>query len=60
MNIEQVWIVDDDSSIRWVLDKALSGAGITSASFDNAENLLLALDHLKLLFQIYACQILTV
>jgi len=45
MNIEQVWIVDDDSSIRWVLDKALSGAGITSASFDNAENLLLALDH---------------
>ncbi|MGB0938412.1 MAG: nitrogen regulation protein NR(I) [Colwellia sp.] len=45
MNIEQVWIVDDDSSIRWVIDKALSGAGITSAAFDSAENLLVALDH---------------
>jgi|TARA_B110000014_G_scaffold224351_1_gene182538 two-component system nitrogen regulation response regulator GlnG len=45
MNIEQVWIVDDDNSIRWVLDKALAGAGITTASFDNAENLLVALDH---------------
>ncbi|MDU6442873.1 MAG: nitrogen regulation protein NR(I), partial [Pantoea sp.] len=22
-----VWIVDDDSSIRWVLERALTGAG---------------------------------
>ena len=44
MNTEQVWIVDDDSSIRWVLEKALSGANITTASFENAQNLLQALD----------------
>ncbi len=45
MNIEQVWIVDDDSSIRWVLEKALSGASITSASFEKPEDLLVALEH---------------
>jgi len=45
MNIEQVWIVDDDSSIRWVLEKALSGANITSASFEKPEDLLVALEH---------------
>ncbi|HDW0676832.1 TPA: nitrogen regulation protein NR(I), partial [Escherichia coli] len=22
-----VWVVDDDSSIRWVLERALAGAG---------------------------------
>lgn len=42
---EQVWVVDDDSSIRWVLEKAFSNANISSASFDSAENLLIALDH---------------
>ena len=25
-----VWIVDDDSSIRWVLERALTGAGSVS------------------------------
>ena len=45
MNTEQVWIVDDDSSIRWVLEKALTGANISSASFDSADNLLSALLH---------------
>ncbi|GAA5132279.1 nitrogen regulation protein NR(I) [Thalassotalea piscium] len=45
MNNEQVWIVDDDSSIRWVLEKALSSANITSASFDSADNVLTALVH---------------
>ncbi len=45
MITEQVWIVDDDSSIRWVLEKALSGANISCASFDNANDLLIALDH---------------
>jgi len=45
MITEQVWIVDDDSSIRWVLEKALSGANISSASFDNADNLLTAIIH---------------
>lgn len=45
MITEQVWIVDDDSSIRWVLEKAFSKANITSASFESANNLLIALDH---------------
>jgi two-component system nitrogen regulation response regulator GlnG len=45
MITEQVWIVDDDSSIRWVLEKALTGANISSALFDNADNLLTALMH---------------
>lgn len=45
MNAEQVWIVDDDSSIRWVLEKAFSSTDISAASFDSAENLLIALDH---------------
>ncbi|WP_286235866.1 nitrogen regulation protein NR(I) [Thalassotalea sediminis] len=42
---EQIWVVDDDSSIRWVLEKAFANANISSASFDSAENLLTALDH---------------
>lgn len=45
MITEQVWIVDDDSSIRWVLEKAFTKANITSASFESANNLLVALDH---------------
>ena len=45
MITEQVWIVDDDSSIRWVLEKAFVKANITSASFESANNLLVALDH---------------
>jgi two-component system nitrogen regulation response regulator GlnG len=36
-----VWIVDDDSSIRWVLEKALNAADIDCLSFDNPEDLLL-------------------
>ncbi len=35
-----VWIVDDDSSIRWVLEKALQGDGIQTRSFDRAGALL--------------------
>ncbi|MFD2167196.1 nitrogen regulation protein NR(I) [Thalassotalea euphylliae] len=45
MIAEQVWIVDDDSSIRWVLEKALNSEEISCASFENANNLLTALDH---------------
>ncbi|MCS6136267.1 nitrogen regulation protein NR(I) [Shewanella baltica] len=36
---EQVWILDDDSSIRWVLEKALQGAKLSTASFAAAESL---------------------
>jgi two-component system nitrogen regulation response regulator GlnG len=45
MIAEQVWIVDDDSSIRWVLEKAFASANISTASFESAKNLLIALDH---------------
>ncbi len=45
MITEKVWIVDDDSSIRWVLEKAFSNANISSAAFENANDLLTALDH---------------
>ncbi|QJR80132.1 nitrogen regulation protein NR(I) [Alteromonas pelagimontana] len=43
MNNESVWIVDDDSSIRWVLQKALQAANIACLSFENPEDLLLQL-----------------
>ncbi len=32
----QVWIIDDDQSIRWVLEKALAHAGFNVRVFDNA------------------------
>lgn len=35
-----VWIIDDDDSIRWVLQKALEGAGFFVTSFDNANTIL--------------------
>lgn len=41
---EQVWILDDDSSIRWVLEKAFQSAKLTTASFAAAESLWQALD----------------
>lgn len=39
-----VWVVDDDRSIRWVLEKALSQAGISTQTFDSAEALLRGLE----------------
>ena len=36
---DQVWIVDDDDSIRWVLEKALKKANIKTRSFPDASNL---------------------
>ncbi|MEO9946860.1 MAG: nitrogen regulation protein NR(I) [Paraglaciecola sp.] len=44
MSAEPVWIVDDDSSIRWVLQKALQTANIPCFSFENPEDLLLQLE----------------
>jgi two-component system nitrogen regulation response regulator GlnG len=40
---ESVWVVDDDRSIRWVLEKALQGAGMAVRTFDSAESVLEAL-----------------
>ncbi|MEN8212843.1 MAG: nitrogen regulation protein NR(I) [Pseudomonadota bacterium] len=38
------WIVDDDPSIRWVLEKSLAKAGIATRSFEQADD---ALQQLK-------------
>jgi two-component system, NtrC family, nitrogen regulation response regulator GlnG len=35
-----VWILDDDKSIRWVLEKSLSKTGLSTVSFDNGDDLL--------------------
>ena len=32
----QIWVVDDDRSIRWVLEKALSRANLPSRVFASA------------------------
>ena len=40
---ENVWIIDDDQSIRWVLDRALSKAGIPISAFNTADQ---AMHHL--------------
>jgi len=36
----KVWVVDDDSSIRWVLERALNQAGIDNESFSDGDQLL--------------------
>jgi two-component system nitrogen regulation response regulator GlnG len=40
---ETVWVVDDDRSIRWVLDKALQAAGLQVTTFSSGEDVLRAL-----------------
>ncbi len=35
-----IWIIDDDDSIRWVLQKALEAADFSVTSFDNANTIL--------------------
>ena len=40
-----VWVVDDDKSIRWVLERALSQAELNVQSFEQAEDLLRQLEH---------------
>jgi len=39
----EVWVVDDDQSVRWVLEKALRQADMETRSFERAEHLLDAL-----------------
>lgn len=40
---EQVWVIDDDHAIRWVLEKALQRDGLAVATFDRAVAVLEAL-----------------
>jgi len=39
-NQENIWIIDDDRSIRWVLEKALGKEGMTTTSFENGDSVL--------------------
>ncbi|MGJ0484590.1 MAG: nitrogen regulation protein NR(I) [Methylomicrobium sp.] len=44
---ETVWIIDDDKSIRWVVEKALQKAKMQTMTFSNAKELINALQHDK-------------
>lgn len=37
--MSEIWILDDDSSIRWVLERALARAGLATQSFADAQSL---------------------
>ena len=39
----EVWIVDDDASIRWVLERALKQAGMSPIAFEDADSAMAAL-----------------
>jgi len=41
--VNQVWVIDDDSSIRWVLERALRKADIAVRSFESAADAIDAL-----------------
>ncbi|KVU67762.1 nitrogen regulation protein NR(I) [Burkholderia ubonensis] len=43
--MKPIWIVDDDQSIRWVLEKALARDSFATKSFSNVRDALGALDH---------------
>ncbi|MFN3630216.1 MAG: nitrogen regulation protein NR(I) [Casimicrobiaceae bacterium] len=43
--MNEIWIVDDDRSIRWVLEKALAREALPYRSFGNAQDVLAALEH---------------
>ena len=40
MTADKVWIVDDDRSIRWVLEKALAQEGLAATAFEDAQQVL--------------------
>lgn len=40
---ENIWVIDDDRAIRWVLEKALQQAGMEVRSFDNADHVMEAI-----------------
>lgn len=42
--MKQIWLVDDDQSIRFVLEKALQRENLPTRSFTNAHDVLAALD----------------
>ena len=44
MSALNVWVVDDDQSVRWVLEKALKQANMDARGFERAEHLLEAFE----------------
>lgn len=40
---DTVWVVDDDKSIRWVVERALSQAGLNCKTFSSADDMLCAI-----------------
>ncbi|UJF19431.1 nitrogen regulation protein NR(I) [Vibrio sp. SS-MA-C1-2] len=42
---EQVWVVDDDSAIRWVLERTLTSDSIECRTFESADQAIAALDN---------------
>jgi two-component system nitrogen regulation response regulator GlnG len=42
---KNIWIVDDDKSIRWVLEKAFTKDGLTTRSFEDPTQILAELDN---------------
>ena len=40
-----VWVIDDDKSIRWVLERALKKASLGVKLFESADNAIQALAH---------------
>ena len=44
VNKEIIWVVDDDRSIRWVLEKALSNAKMDVRTFEEADSVIRALE----------------
>lgn len=43
-DMKPIWIVDDDESIRWVLEKALARENMALRSFSNAQDAMAALE----------------
>ena len=55
----QLWIIDDDRSIRWVLEKALEKEGLSVNTFDNGDTALkqLATHQPTAIIVTYACPV---
>ena len=45
MNKPNIWVIDDDPSIRWVLEKALNQADMLVTTFDTADDALAEINH---------------
>lgn len=45
MSQENIWIIDDDRAIRWVLEKALKQANMDVTCFENGSNIITAMNH---------------